>query len=141
RTVRILARRLHDGVDATPTTESAERKSHGDEPIAIVGLACQFAGAPNAEAYWKLLAAGDEGIIDVPANRWDGDALVDPEGEIPGKVVTRRGGFLPDIDQFDAAFFGISPREASRMDPQQRLLLQTAWEALEDAGIPAERIA
>ena len=46
-----------------------------------------------------------------------------------------------DIDQFDAQFFGISPREAHSLDPQQRLLLQATWEALEDGGIPADRLA
>ena len=52
----------------------------------------------------------------------------------PGRMMTRWGGFLDRIDEFDADFFGISPREAERLDPQQRLLLETAWEALEDAG-------
>ena len=54
---------------------------------------------------------------------------------------SRRGGFIGNIDKFDADFFHISPREAELMDPQQRLLLELAWEALEDAGQAADRIA
>jgi thioester reductase-like protein len=141
RTVRALARRLHDGVDTAVAADAPVAKSHGDEPIAIVGLACQFAGSPNADAFWRLISNGEEGIIEVPEGRWDAERLFDPDGEIPGTIVTKRGGYLPEIAMFDGVFFGISPREASRMDPQQRLLLETSWEALEDAGIAADRLA
>lgn len=112
----------------------------GREPIAVVGLACRFPGAPDAEAYWRLLVLGTDAIVDVPADRWDADALYDPDPDAAGKVATRWGGFLPEIDRFDAAFFGISPREAITMDPQQRLLLEVGWEALENAGQPPDRL-
>lgn len=107
------------------------------EPIAIVGLGCRFPGAEQGPAsFWRLLTQGDNAIREVPPDRWDIDAFYDPDHSVPAKMVTRWGGFLSRVDEFDAEFFGISPREAQRVDPQHRVLLEVAWEALEDAGIP-----
>ncbi|HZO24736.1 MAG TPA: polyketide synthase, partial [Chloroflexota bacterium] len=111
------------------------------EPIAIVGLGCRFPGAPDPASFWRLLREGGEAIREVPPDRWDVDALFDPDPEAPGKMTSRRAGFLDQIDRFDPAFFGISPREARSMDPQQRLLLEVAWEALEDASLPPPALA
>src|SRR5215217_4741155 len=104
------------------------------EPIAIIGIGCRFPGGKGPEAFWQLLRDGVDAITEVPADRFDIDAVYDPRPGIPGKLCTRLGGFIEQVDRFDADFFGISPREATRMDPQQRLLLEVAWEALEDAG-------
>ena len=111
------------------------------EPIAIVGMGCRFPGAPNLDSYWSMIAAAGEGVIEIPADRWNVDAFHDADYDAPGKMVTRRCGMLAEIDQFDAGFFGITPREASRMDPQQRLLLEVSSNALEHAGIAADRAA
>jgi acyl transferase domain-containing protein len=112
------------------------------ESIAILGVACRFpGGADTPEKYWELLRDGRDAVVEVPADRWDADAYYDPDSTVPGKMNTRWGGFVDDIDRFDAEAFGISPREASRMDPQQRILLEVAVEALERAGQPADRIA
>ncbi len=111
------------------------------EPIAIVGIGCRFPGAPSPDAFWQLLHSGGDAITEVPADRWDVDALHDPALNAPGKMTTRSGGFLEHVDTFDPAFFGLSPREATRMDPQQRLLLEVAYEAIEDAGLTRERLA
>ncbi|WP_199694285.1 type I polyketide synthase, partial [Sorangium cellulosum] len=135
-TPEALARHLAGGDAAGDAPEVAlQARRADDEPIAIVGIACRFPGAPSPEAFWALLRDGVDAISEVPADRWDVDALYAPDAAAPGKMSTRWGGFLPDVDRFEPGFFGISPREAAQMDPQQRLALELSWEALEDAGI------
>ena len=120
--------------DARPA--SKKRYSAGAEPIAIVGIGCRFPGGANSpEVFWRLLCDGVDAITDIPADRPELRDLYDPTPGAPGKIVTREGGFLADLDRFDPYSFGISPREAAFIDPQQRLLLEVAWEAFEDAGI------
>jgi len=117
-----------------------ERRAQS-EPIAILGMACRFpGGATTPEKYWELLAGRRDAIQEVPPDRWNADDYYDP-GLAPGTMNTRWGGFLQEVDQFDPAFFDLGQREASAMDPQHRLLLETAWEALEDAGIAADGTA
>lgn len=111
------------------------------EPIAIIGMACRFPGAKNSEAFWKLLRDGRDVITTVPPERWESRAFYDPAPATPGKMNSRWGGFLEQVDHFDAHFFEISPREAMFMDPQQRLLLEVAWEALEHAGLAPAQLA
>ncbi|MFB1483785.1 SDR family NAD(P)-dependent oxidoreductase [Corallococcus sp. RDP092CA] len=111
------------------------------EPIAIVGMGCRFPGADDPESFWRLLHQGREAVGPIPADRWDVDAYFDPDPERPGKMYTRSGSFLKDVDQFDPLFFGISPREAASLDPQQRLLLEVCWEALEGAAQVPSRLA
>ncbi|NEO69417.1 beta-ketoacyl synthase N-terminal-like domain-containing protein [Moorena sp. SIO3H5] len=111
------------------------------DAIAIIGLGCRFPGARNPEEYWRLLCNGVDAITEVPADRWDIDAFYDPKPGTPGKMSTRWGGFLEQVDQFDPQFFGITPRETVYIDPQQRLLLEVAWEALDNAGQVLEKLA
>lgn len=111
------------------------------EPIAVVGMGCRFPGASNPDEYWSLLQNGVDAIREIPRDRWSLDEFYDADVSAPGKMNTRRGGFLDRVDEFDADFFGISPREAIRIDPQHRVLLEVAWEALENAGIPPASLA
>src|SRR5215831_1084920 len=106
------------------------------DPIAIIGIGCRFpAGINHPDALWKLLVEGREAVSEVPPDRWNVERFYDAEPGILGKSIARHGGFLQIIDQFDRQFFSISPREAPYVDPQHRLLLETAWEAIEDAGL------
>ena len=111
------------------------------DAIALVGIGCRFpGGVSDAASFWRLLSAGWDAITEIPRDRIDIDHYFDAAPATRGRMMTRWGGYLDRIDDFDADFFGISPREAERMDPQQRLLLETAWEALEDAGQDLKRI-
>ena len=112
-----------------------------NEPIAIVGMSCRFPGASDLESFWQLCWNGVDAITEIPPERWDINALYDPDPSVPGKIYSRSGGFLKGLDEFDASFFEISPREALHLDPRQRLMLECSWEAFEDAGIPPRDIA
>ncbi|WP_439677890.1 SDR family NAD(P)-dependent oxidoreductase [Embleya sp. MST-111070] len=112
----------------------------GEGPIAVVGLACRFPGAPNPRSFWELLRDGVSAIGDAPEARRHPAGLPDRGAAGTGAIRARQAGYLEDVETFDARFFGISPREAAAMDPQQRLILELAWEALEHAGRIPDRI-
>lgn len=112
-----------------------------NEPVAIVGMACRFAGCSGLREFWELLVSGREGVADYVPGRSSGmDAFYGAAASDLG-ATSRRGGFLQNVTDFDAEFFRISAREAQMMDPQQRLLLELTWEALEDAGQSPEKAA
>lgn len=102
------------------------------EPIAIIGGGCRFPGSNSLEGFWETLREGRDEVGTAPESRkWS---------RPPGVIASPAGGFLPEVDRFDALFFGISPREAAFIDPQHRLLLEVAWEALENAGLAADKL-
>ena len=112
------------------------------EPIAIVGMGCRLPGGiTDAQSLWRVLQGAVDTIGQVPEDRWDAASLFDADPDRRGTMGTRNGGFLDDVDRFDATFFGISPREAASMDPQQRLMLEVSWAALENAGIAPDTLA
>ncbi|WP_313915932.1 SDR family NAD(P)-dependent oxidoreductase, partial [Tahibacter sp.] len=108
--------------------------------IAIVGMSGRYPQAGDLDEYWRNLCAGTDSITEIPAARWDYREHFDADRSRPGKSYTKWGGFIDDVDRFDALFFGISPRDAQWMDPQERLFLQCAYETIEDAGYTRESL-
>ena len=136
-TIELLASHLaQHGSPGTHELQDTTRPERGPgSAIAVVGVGCRFPGAPSPEAYWDLLYNGRDAVRAGPIHGRDGRLAHDGQGTVA------RAGYLDDIDRFDAGFFGIAAREAVFIDPQQRLLLEVAWEALENAGIPADELA
>jgi acyl transferase domain-containing protein/acyl carrier protein len=111
-------------------------------PVAVIGMACRLPkGIDSPARLWEALRQGEDLIAEIPADRWDADEYYDPEPGVPGRSVSRWGGFLDDVADFDPEFFAISEREATAIDPQHRLLLETSWEAVEHAGLPPKSLA
>lgn len=126
----------------THLTEGLRDNRTGPEPIAVIGMGCRFAGGVDSpESFWRLLTNGQDAISEVPAERWASYEQASPQNAAALRRTTRHGGFLDDIEGFDAEFFGITPREAELMDPQQRIVLEVSWEALEHAGIAPHTLA
>lgn len=121
------------------------RMKAGEQPsraaghsIAVIGIGCRFpGGADSPRAFWKMLVGGCDCVREVPPERWNIDQYYDPNSTVRGKMATRWGAFLDGIEDFEPSFFDITLREALHMDPQQRLFIETAWEAVEDAGLVA----
>jgi acyl transferase domain-containing protein len=127
-------RELHDRVQRL--------EGRRQEPVAILGAGLRLPrNLSDQNAFWRLLAAGQNAVTEIPRDRWDANAYHDPNPDRLGKMNARHGAFLEQVNEFDAAFFGISAHEAKIMDPQQRILLEVCWEALENAAIAPSSLA
>lgn len=134
-TIDALANHLLPQDHAATSPNEPQHQHKRFEPVAIIGMSCRFPGGSNSpQEFWELLQHAKDGISKVPLSRWDAELYTAQPGGA-GTIATSKGGFIDNIDQFDAALFNISRREAEAMDPQHRLLLELTWEALERAGI------
>ncbi|WP_174952637.1 amino acid adenylation domain-containing protein [Burkholderia lata] len=125
-----VAPRADPSVPALAQTVSA---APNRDAVAIVGMAVRLPGAPDVEAFWRLLSDGRCAVTEVPAGRWDTAALFDPAGAA-GSSVSRWGGFVDDIEMFDPDCFGLGEEEALAMDPAIRLFMEAALNCLADSG-------
>ncbi|WP_370629586.1 sulfolipid-1 biosynthesis phthioceranic/hydroxyphthioceranic acid synthase [Mycolicibacterium sp. BK634] len=125
---------------STPISPAA-MSSKSTIPVAVIGMACRLPGGiESPEQLWEALRNGADLVTEVPRDRWDNDEYYDPEPGVPGRTSSKWGAFLDDVAGFDSEFFGINEREAAAIDPQHRLLLETAWEAMEHAGLAPEAL-
>ncbi len=127
-TIRLLAEHLSPSDCSEGDVACFTPATGENDGIAVIGIGCRFPGGSDTpERFWEMLINGRDGVRDMPLER--GAQFAE------GPASIQSAGIIDDVDKFDAAFFGITPREAEAIDPQHRLLLETAWHALEDAGL------
>ncbi|MCB9878130.1 MAG: SDR family NAD(P)-dependent oxidoreductase [Planctomycetes bacterium] len=108
-----------------------------DSDIAVVGMACRLPGAPDLDAFWRLLRDGRDARRELDDEQLR--ALGVPQDVLDDPDFVKAAMLLDGIEQFDAGFFGFSPRDAALFDPQHRVWLEVCWEAFEHAGHVPER--
>ncbi|RYP67536.1 hypothetical protein DL771_007186 [Monosporascus sp. 5C6A] len=101
------------------------------------------AGAETVEAFWDMLVSKRTGSDKTPPDRFNINAHHHTGSHRIGSMSYRGGNFLAGdpIAAFDAPFFAIGAKEAQAMDPVHRLTLETAYRALENAGLSMEQVA
>lgn len=111
-----------------------------NEPIAIVGSACRFAGDANTPSkLWRLLHNPHDIRREIPEGRFSPKGFYHENGSHHGRSNVMHSYLLEeDPRAFDAEFFGINPIEARAMDPQQRMLLEIVYEAIDSCGMTIE---
>ncbi|KAJ8010851.1 hypothetical protein DPEC_G00079420 [Dallia pectoralis] len=112
-----------------------------NDDIAIVGIGCNFPGGEGLDNFWQVLLEGRNCAVDIPEERFDRTFWYDPDHSKPGKMQTTKAAFIDGFNEFDHKFFGLVEAEVDSMDPQHKLLLQCTFRALEDAGVPMEKVS
>ncbi|WP_405547570.1 type I polyketide synthase [Streptomyces phaeochromogenes] len=130
--VRERARRIAEVVDLL-AVNAVQPQVH----VAVIGMSCRFPGVHNLREFWRLLLDGKSTVGRFPEHR----AVDSDPTSHPDTTTVNSGSFFDSIDGFDARFFGTGSAEAAAMDPVQRLGLELAWEAVEDARVPATALA
>ncbi len=123
-TVRAMARLIEDA----PPRRAALPVARGQEPIAVTAAACLLPGADSPAAFWELVRSEQVAIGPPPPGRWSEHGARYP------------GGFLAEVEAFDAARFRVDAAEAAAMDPQQRLMLAVATHAVEGSGLRGKQL-
>ncbi|MGC5775190.1 SDR family oxidoreductase [Paenibacillus pabuli] len=127
--------------------ELRDMAGEGQDDIAIIGMAGRYPGSVDIQEYWDNLLNGMNCVSTFPSKRREdiNPVLEDPalslalfkqrldQGMVTDDIYGH-GGFLDQIDLFDAHFFSIPSTEAKFMEPHQRLMLETVYDSMEDAG-------
>ena len=133
-TIEELHRSIADGMDSMAHLDQ-EQPAAASRPseIAIVGMSAIMPGAGDVRTFWENTLKGVDAITEVPADRWDWRLYYDADPKAPDKIISKWGGFVPDVP-FDPLRYGMPPSSLPSIEPVQLLLLEATRAAIEDAG-------
>ncbi|CAG7934385.1 unnamed protein product [Penicillium olsonii] len=124
-----------------PTNDSTRESQN--RPLAIVGMGMRYPGdITSSDEFWDMLIERRCASTQFPPDRLNLEGHHHPDSTRMDSLGVKGGHFISgDLGAFDAPFFSLPAAEAEGMDPQQRIILETAYQALENAGIPMEKIS
>ncbi|KAF4989099.1 hypothetical protein FGRMN_9341 [Fusarium graminum] len=135
----VLENNMNPSASIHSSTKQQPQSSSKSSNIAIVSMSGRFPDAANLNEFWNLLHEGRDVHRRIPEDRFNAELHYDDTGRRKNTSRVMNGCFIKDPGLFDAKFFNISPKEAEQSDPGQRMALETAYEALEMAGIVPDR--
>ncbi len=99
-------------------------------PIAVVGMACLFPGAPDLNTFWQNIVNKVDTTGEVPADRW----IVEPDlmyhsDSYPDKTFSKRACLINDF-KFDPKGIDLDEELLKELDPLHQMVLHTGHEAL-----------
>lgn len=100
--------------------------------FAVIGISGRFPGAPDIDAFWRLLYEGRSGLTEFSLRELRESGVSATDADPHGYVRVR--GVLEDETYFDADYFGYTSSEAALLDPQARTFLECVASSLEHAG-------
>jgi len=100
-------------------------------PIAIVSAGCVFAGSPDLESLWQLVASGQNASSEVPSGRWvlDPATLRADSTAQPDKVHTTKG-FFAQIPERNPEKYPLPQEMLQKLDAGGLFALEAASQAL-----------
>ncbi|MFU8769397.1 MAG: beta-ketoacyl synthase N-terminal-like domain-containing protein, partial [Desulfotignum sp.] len=109
-------------------------KNRIQDEIAVVGMGCTLPGAGTPEALWENILGKKYAIKPMPDDRFDRELYYSPDRDAEDRTYTTLAGVVDDFE-FDCERFGYAPDKAKRLSRSQRMVLETAYKAVENAGL------
>ncbi len=106
-------------------------------PIAVVGMACLFPGAPDLNTFWQNIVNKVDATVEAPRDRW----IVEPDfmynsDPMPDKAFSKRSCLIHDF-KFDPKGIDLDEELLKELDPLHQMVLSTGREALSSCVPPS----